>query len=173
MWSFWLKNQKHAKNAPLVAEQGRRNAVNVGWLAIGALILRPWPPNKGAEMRPNFHCSGPFSATISAVPKRRSRAPFWSQQSLTQFGAEQGADLTWWFEKILCNFYGISSNGQSKIYARRDIWINNNAHKKIQTHQYKNKSYASDVSVCNYISSKQHKHKRFTFGACPLEVLRA
>ena len=29
---------------------------------------------------------------------------------------------------------------------------------KIQTHQYMNKSYASDVSVCNYISSMQLKH---------------
>ena len=27
------------------------------------------------------------------------------------------------------------------------------------------------VCVCDYISSKQSKHKKYTFGACPLEVL--
>ena len=36
---------------------------------------------------------------------------------------------------------------------------------------FKNKNYASVVSVCNYISSKQIKHLKYTFGACPLEVL--
>ena len=28
------------------------------------------------------------------------------------------------------------------------------------------------MCVCNYISSEQSKHKKYTFGACPLEVLR-
>ena len=27
------------------------------------------------------------------------------------------------------------------------------------------------VCVCDYISSKQSKHKKYTFGTCPLEVL--
>ena len=167
-------------SAPLAAEQGRRNEVNMGWLAIGALFLRPWPPNKGAEMRPNFHCSGPFSATISAVPKRRSRAPFWVNKVLTQIGAPvlrprpPNRAPIWpdGSKKIMQSFMAFHAMANQK--GKQEEILNKQwCTQKIQTHQYKNKSYASDVSVCNYISSKQHKHKRFTFGACPLEVLRA
>ena len=143
-------------SAPLVAEQGRRNAVNVGWRAFGTLDLRPWPPNKGAELRPKIHCSGPFSASILAVPKRRLRAPFWSQTRLTQIGApvlrpRPPNRAPFWpvaYKKINATFYGISSNGQWK-YMQEEIMDKQLCTQKIQTQHCKNESYASVVSVCN------------------------
>ena len=149
-------------SAPLAAEQGRRNAVNVGWPAFGALDLRPWPPNKGAELRPKIHCSGPFSATISAVPKRRSRAPFWSQQKLTQFGApvlrpRPPNRAPFWpdgakkYYAIFMAFHAmVNQKGMQEEILNEQLCTHH-----IQTHQYKNKSLSMWCECVLLISSKQ------------------
>ena len=91
VWSFWLKNQKRANYAPLFCALGRRTRPQKCGQSRLTRIRRlgsaPLAAEQGRRIETKRTLFWSLSASISAVPKRRLRAPFWSQTRLTQIGA--------------------------------------------------------------------------------------
>ena len=140
MWSFWLKNQNSANFAPLFCALGRRTRPQKrGQHELTGdrrLDYAPVAAKIGRKNATEISLFWSFFAAKYAVPKRRNRTPFWSQQSLTQFGApvlrprapNRAPKWPDGAKKCYAIFYGISCNGQSKKACKKRYLMNNYAH---------------------------------------------
>ena len=103
IWSKWSdvvlkRRSEKSRSAPLIlrsvsAEWGRRIPTDARDLGLCALVLRPWPPNKGAEMRPEKLSFWSLSAALFCGPltpnQGRRKTAAYSAVMDRQIGAQK------------------------------------------------------------------------------------
>jgi hypothetical protein len=166
VWSFWLKNQNSAKFAPLFCALGRRTRPQKwgqqGLTGDRRLVSAPMAAELGRRNTTEIPLFWSLSATNSAAPKRRLRAPFWSQRRLTKIGApvlrpRPPNRAPFWpdgakkYYAIFMAFHAmVNQKGMQEEILNEQLCTQH-----IQTHQYKNKSLSMWCECVLLISSKQ------------------